>query len=125
MDTPAPTEESCRGFAFPAAVPEALRATTATKTKETLPKMLPGVVLEQWKCCGRPRCRCTRGQLHGPYFYRFWREGGRLHKAYVRPADLEQVRAACNARLQFQKQLSAGWEDWRKLRDQIREVENR
>jgi transcriptional regulator with XRE-family HTH domain len=26
--------------------------------------------------------------LHGPYHYRFWREGGRLRKQYVKPAEL-------------------------------------
>jgi hypothetical protein len=29
-------------------------------------------------------------------FYRFWREGGRLRKAYVRKADVESVRASCD-----------------------------
>jgi hypothetical protein len=33
--------------------------------------------------------------LHGPYYYRFWREQGRLRKAYVRTKDVAHVRAAC------------------------------
>jgi hypothetical protein len=37
----------------------------------------------EFKECGRPRCRCRRGLLHGPYLYRHWREGGRQRKEYV------------------------------------------
>jgi len=36
-----------------------------------------------------------RGDLHGPYLYRMWREGGRLRKQYVKPAQADQVRQAC------------------------------
>lgn len=59
---------------------------------------LPGAVCAQYVRCGRPGCKCAKGELHGPYWYRFYRERGRQHKAYVRPSDLEQVRAACEAR---------------------------
>jgi hypothetical protein len=92
---------------------------------ETLPKMdpLPGVVCVQWRRCGSPNCRCARGQLHGPYSYRFWRERGRLKKAYVRPADVEEVRSRCQARRQTRASVTAGWEQWRTLVAQIREVE--
>lgn len=60
-----------------------------------IPKMLPGSVQAQWVRCGKPNCRCARGEHHGPYWYRFWWEDGRKHKAYVRKADLEAVQAAC------------------------------
>jgi hypothetical protein len=94
----------------------------AEKSK-TLPKTLTGVVRPQWVSCGRPNCRCARGQLHGPYHYRFWRECGRLKKAYVRPADLEQVRARCEARRQVRRDLVAGWGIFRQLRTAVREME--
>jgi hypothetical protein len=93
------------------------------KTAKTLPKTLPGVVRPQWVRCGRPSCRCARGQLHGPYAYRFWREGGRLRKAYVRPEELEQVRAACQARRQALRDLRAAWEAWRGLVAAVRGAE--
>jgi hypothetical protein len=95
-----------------------------SKTPETLPKPLPGVVCPQWVRCGRPTCRCARGELHGPYHYRFWREGGRLRKAYVRPAELEEVLARCEARRQARLELRAGWETWRNLLAAVREVED-
>jgi hypothetical protein len=61
---------------------------------EPTPKMLPGEVIEQRVRCGRPNCRCARGESHQA-FYRYWTEGGRQHKAYVRRADMEATRAAC------------------------------
>lgn len=64
--------------------------------RNSLPKIeaLPGAVCAQRVRCGKPNCRCARLELHTAY-YRFWREGGRLRKAYVRVADVERVRAAC------------------------------
>ena len=58
-----------------------------------LPKIgpLPGSVHIEWKRCGRSNCRCARGRLHGPYYARHWRDGGRQKKAYVRESDLPLV----------------------------------
>ena len=33
--------------------------------------------------CGKATCACREGKLHGPYVYKYWREGGRLRKKYV------------------------------------------
>lgn len=33
--------------------------------------------------CGRDGCRCASGERHGPYTYKYWKEEGRLRKAYV------------------------------------------
>ena len=65
---------------------------------KSIPAKLPGTVVAQWVKCGNPKCHCARGDLHGPYWYRFYREGSKVRKAYVRPADLAAVRAACDAR---------------------------
>src|SRR5262249_25841354 len=94
-----------------------------TKNRQTLPKTLPGVVCAQWVRCGRANCRCARGQLHGPYHYRFFRVGGRLKKEYVRPAELEEVRARCEARRQARRDLRAAWDTWRLMRAAVRQVE--
>lgn len=53
------------------------------------------------KRCGKSECRCARREadtLHGPYFYRYWRECGTLRKAYVDRGRAETVRAACKRR---------------------------
>jgi hypothetical protein len=66
------------------------------KNSDPLPKIvpLPGVLLANGVRCGKPACRCARGELHGPYLYRRWREGGRQRRQYVRLDDAETVRAA-------------------------------
>ena len=91
------------------------------ETPDPLPKTLPGVVCAQQVRCGKPGCRCARGPGHLA-FYRFWREGGRLRKAYVRRADLESVRAACDARRREHRELAEAWRRWRELAAVVREV---
>ena len=90
---------------------------------EALPRTLPGVVCQQWVRSGRPGCRCARGQRHGPYAYHFARAHGRLRERYIRPADRERVRAACQARQSQRRELA----DWRdccgQLAAQLREVQ--
>lgn len=44
----------------------------------------------EYVVCGKENCRCARGIKHGPYYYRYWRSGGKLHREYVgkqRPLD--------------------------------------
>ncbi len=91
---------------------------------------LPGVVLPQYVRCGKPACRCRsrrREDLHGPYFYRFHREGGRLRKTYVPKHLLEDVRAARHRRqLREREQRHQHTESqalFRALRESTREVE--
>jgi hypothetical protein len=93
----------------------------ADKNPKTLPKTLPGVVCAQRVRCGKPICRCSRGEGHLAY-YRFWREGGRLRKCYVRRADLAAVRAACVERQREHRELSEAWQQWRRLVSIVREV---
>jgi hypothetical protein len=94
-----------------------------TNDAETLPKMLPGTVCVQWVRCGRANCRCARGELHGPYHYRIWREDGKIRKTYVGPAELGQVRAQCATRRRDHKELQAWWEEWRQMVTVVREVQ--
>ena len=62
----------------------------------SLPKAEPlkGSLHAERKTCGTPTCRCMRGEPHGPYWTLRWREGGRQRRRYVKPSELEQVRAS-------------------------------
>lgn len=95
-----------------------------TENAETLPKTLPGVVCAQWRKCGKAGCRCARGDLHGPYFARFWRQGGRLRKAYVRKADVEDVRGRCLARRQAQVEWLAAMRQVREMASLLKDMES-
>jgi hypothetical protein len=73
------------------------------KTENMLPKMLPGTVCRQMIRCGKPNCKCARGQLHGAYYYHFVRVGGRLRKRYLKPDEVEAVKAACQVRRGYER----------------------
>lgn len=45
-------------------------------------------IYKQFKKCGKATCRCAGGALHGPYYYRFYREDRRLKKQYLRKAEV-------------------------------------
>ena len=96
---------------------------TDTESTKTLPKMLAGVVCTEWKQCGKPNCRCADGELHGPYYYRYWREAGQLRKAYVPRRDVAEVMAACRARKLQRFAIAHGWSDFRQLMQFIREAQ--
>jgi len=65
----------------------------STKTDTVLP--LPGSGQARWVRCGTSACHCAKGGRHGPYFRRFWREGGRTRSTYVPLAEVPDVVAAC------------------------------
>jgi hypothetical protein len=82
--------------------------------------MLNGAVCAQYKRCGKANCRCIRGELHGPYFYRFqWCEG-RVVKEYLRLSDVEEVRAACARYGALQDELREGRKHFQVLLSQLR-----
>lgn len=61
-----------------------------TVAQENLPI---GTLQTTWKRCGKPGCKCERGQLHGPYYRRMFRdESGRQRAVYVKRGDVERVR---------------------------------
>jgi hypothetical protein len=55
--------------------------------------LISGSVVEQARRCGKEGCRCTRGELHGPYTYVVLpRTAGRARTVYVPAAAAEAVR---------------------------------
>jgi hypothetical protein len=56
--------------------------------------LISGSVVEQGRRCGKEGCRCSRGELHGPYIYVVLpRDGGRTRTVYVPASAAEAVRA--------------------------------
>lgn len=56
--------------------------------------LISGSVVEQGRRCGKEGCRCTRGELHGPYTYVLLpRDGGRTRTVYVPAGAADAVRA--------------------------------
>ena len=86
-----------------------------TDNQKTVPKILPGRVRSERVRCGRANCKCARGELHGPYFYRYAWADGRRAKLYVRPADAEAVRRACEAHRKLRAEMSAGRAEYKSV----------
>ncbi len=73
--------------------------------------------------CGKSNCRCRTGELHGPYYYRFWRDGDRLRKEYVPRSRVGEVRERCAARQQMQNDLRVALSQWQTMSGLLRDVE--
>ncbi len=49
--------------------------------------------------CGKKGCRCAAGELHGPYWYAYYRENGRMRCEYVGKKLPEQASLENRARM--------------------------
>lgn len=68
---------------------EAETAHVASLQAEVAGRSVTYTFREERVKCGKKTCRCAAGELHGPYTYKYWKEDGKLRKAYVgvrRPA---------------------------------------
>ena len=74
---------------------------------------LAGSVQVVWTRCAKTACRCARGERHGPYFRRVWREMGVTRVRYIRLADVPTVAAAIATRRRIRP---SGRETQRRLR---------
>jgi hypothetical protein len=85
-----------------------LRNNSSNALPKTTDDLLLGTVLSEYKRCGKPNCKCQRGELHGPYYYRFYRVDGRLRREYVSKVRLPSVRQQIRAYRTFQGEIRAG-----------------
>jgi hypothetical protein len=84
-----------------------------------LQPMLAGSLVGQYVTCGKPRCRCTRGQKHGPLYYLYWKEQGRSRSLYVPREKVSELRRQIQNYRRFQTQLAG------QLRRQLRDWQRR
>lgn len=76
--------------------------------------MVAGSLVEQSVTCGKPTCRCARGEKHGPLYYLYWKDQGRSRSLYVPREEVETLRAQLDTYRQFQAELLAGAERQRR-----------
>lgn len=70
--------------------------------------LVRGSLVPMYKACNKGNCKCTRGELHGPFWYLSWYEGGRTRMYFVKAARLERVREAAER-----------YRRWRKIRARL------
>lgn len=69
--------------------------------------LLRGSLVDQHRRCGKEGCRCTQGQLHGPYTYLATsRVRGRSRLLYVPAALVELVRRRVDQTAQVEAVLA-------------------
>jgi hypothetical protein len=80
--------------------------------------VLAGSLVKQYVVCGKPGCRCQRGQKHGPLYYLYWKEQGRSHSLYVPCARVAEMRQQIQNYRGLQKELARrvrqGLREWRR-----------
>ena len=81
--------------------------------------MMAGSLVEQYVSCGKPGCRCARGQKHGPLYYLYWKEQGRSRSLYVPREKVSELRRQIQNYRRFQTQLAG------RLRRQLRDWQRR
>ncbi len=96
------------------------------KTKESnpatkMPDLQPGHIQQRRVRCGKPTCRCARGERHLAY-YHVWHDGGRRFQRYVRRSQIDNLRAACQAHRQLQARLRVGRAEYQRTLARAREL---
>ena len=88
------------------------RRKTLLKRLPSLQELLRGSLIERYKPCGKPGCKCARGPGHGPKHYlSVSRSRARPRMDYVPQASTPQVR-----------QWLANYRRARALLDEVREI---
>jgi hypothetical protein len=65
--------------------------------KPTKIEPLRGYIEIRYVRCGRANCKCSKGELHGPYHLRRWTTDGRKVTKYVKNSEKQTVLAAVSA----------------------------
>lgn len=77
-------------------------------------------ICQQYRKCGKASCKCNTGALHGPYFYYFYREDGKLKKSYIRKADAAELWESYSQQRLIQKQRAADRREFTELGREVR-----
>jgi hypothetical protein len=83
--------------------------TQEIKVEKTTTKIEPlcGGIEARFKRCGKPNCKCAKGQLHGPYYLRRWQKRGKRYSQYVKKSQLSATIEACSEYKQDRKETRA------------------
>lgn len=59
------------------------RESAELKIIRTRSKLMEGSIYQKFTACRKGNCKCTRGQLHGPFKYLSLKINGKLKQQYV------------------------------------------
>ena len=91
-------------------------------------RLLRGSLLERPKFCGKPGCKCTRGQPHPPSLYLSRLVKGTARHLFIRATDHERARKQALSYKEFrqalrrwraiEKELNHSWEDMEAIQEE-------
>jgi len=81
-------------------------------------RLLRGSLLERPKFCGKPGCKCTRGEPHPPGLYLSRRVGDTARHLFIRSADHERAKREALNYKEFRQALRL----WRDIDDNLDQV---
>ena len=74
-------------------------------------KMLYGSVVKKYKACGKAGCKCTRGELHGPFYYLSFKKDKKTKMIFIRRYLWDKA-----------IKLNNNYKQWRKSRADISKI---
>ncbi len=83
--------------------------------------LLNGHIQKRRVRCGKPNCKCARGEPHTA-FYHVWHDGGRRFQKYVRRSQVETLRHQCEQHRRLQIKLRAGRIEYKQILVRAREL---
>jgi hypothetical protein len=92
-----------------------------TKNQKLATKMLPGHVERRRVRCGKPNCKCARGETHVAY-YHVWHSDGIRFRRFIPARIVEDVRRGCDEYRGLQASLRAGRAEYRDMIRRGREL---
>lgn len=81
-------------------------------------RMLRGSLLERPKFCGKPGCKCTRGQPHPPSLYLSRLVKGTVRHLFIRAKDHERARKEALSYKEFRQALRR----WRAIDKELNHI---
>ena len=74
-------------------------------------KLLYGSVVKKYKACNKKGCKCTKGALHGPFYYLTYKQDGKTKMVFIKKNMWESW-----------IKLNNNYRGWRKLRADITKI---
>jgi len=74
-------------------------------------RLLYGSVVKKYKACKKGGCKCTKGFLHGPFYYLTYKEGSKTKMIFIKKNMWETA-----------IKLNKDYREWRKLRADISKI---
>ena len=103
-------------------MPRGRKTKKSNLTTKTATDLLSGHVERRMVKCGKPNCKCARGELHGPYFYHVTTYSTHRNRAYIRRANVAAVTEACAAHRALQAQIRANRVQYRRMLAGVRDL---